>query len=89
MCQVAGVVRTAPANVKRAREGSLSVKGAKMFNLLPKDLRNFESDKADLFKGKLDRFLQSIADQPTISEEGRAAESNCLLHQIPMSTNIN
>ena len=88
-CQLAEVVRSAPANVRRAREGSLSVKGAKMFNLLPSDIRNFNSDKVELFKTRLDKFLSSIADQPTIPEEGRAAETNCLLHQIPMSKNIN
>ena len=88
-CHVTEVIRTAPANVRKAREGSLSVKGAKMFNLLPPDIRNLNSDKVDIFKRRLDKFLQSIADQPTIPEEGRAAQSNCLLHQIPMSRNIN
>ena len=27
----------------------------------------------------------SIPDQPTIAEEGRVAQSNCLLHQIPLA----
>jgi len=88
-CHVTEIVRTAPANVRKAREGSLSVKGAKIFNLLPPDIRNLNSDKVDIFKRRLDKFLQSIADQPTITEEGRAAQSNCLLHQIPMSRNTN
>ena len=40
VCVVADIVRTSPAAVRRARENSLSVKGAKMFNLLPPYLRN-------------------------------------------------
>ena len=35
------------------------------------------------FKGKLDKFLQRIPDQPTVpGGDGRAAESNSLVHQI-------
>ena len=89
-CSVADIVRSTPLCVRKARESSLSVKGARMFNLLPLELRNLDSDKIYHFKKKLDNFLKTVPDQPTIVEEGRAAETNCLLHQIPMArTNIN
>merc|ERR1719319_1304292 len=81
-CVVAEIVQNSPACVRRARENSLSVKGARMFNMLPAELRNLSSDKVQHFKSELDAFLKEIPDQPTITEEGRAAESNCLLHQI-------
>ena len=55
-----------------------------MFNLLPADVRNIDSDNVNQFKKKLDDFLKQIPDQPTITEQGRAAESNCLIHQIPL-----
>ena len=84
-CEVAEIVRTSPAPVRRARENSLSVKGARIFNLLPTDIRNISSDKVQHFKSKLDEFLRDIPDEPTIAGEPRAAESNCLLHQIPLS----
>ena len=84
-CEVAEIVRSAPAAVKRARENSLSVKGAKMFNLLPADIRNINSDKVQNFKNKLDEFLRNVPDEPTIAGEQRVSESNCLLHQIPQS----
>ena len=73
------------AEIVGARENSLSVKGAKMFNLLPAHIRNINGQKVDQFKRKLDAFLQLIPDQPTLPGEGRAAETNCLLHQIPMA----
>ena len=83
--EVAEIVRSAPAGVKRARENSLSVKGAKMFNLLPAEIRNINSDKVQNFKTKLDEFLRNVNDEPTIAGEPRVSESNCLLHQIPQS----
>ena len=83
-CRVRDVVRSAPNSVKKARENSLAVKGAKMFNLLPSEIRNLTSEKVNVFKSSLDFFLKNVPDEPTISGEGRAASSNCLLHQIPL-----
>ena len=70
--------------VKKARESSIGVKGVKIFNLLPAEVRNIDSDNVDLFKSELDSFLHSIPDQPTIAGCGRAAESNSLFYQIPV-----
>ena len=83
-CEVAEIVRTAPAAVRRARENGLAVKGAKMFNLLPPEIRNTTSDKVEHFKSKLDKFLSEVPDEPTIAGSPRAAKTNCLLHQIPL-----
>ena len=76
---------SSPAPVRKARESSLGVKGAKIFNLLPAELRNTDNNTVDIFKKKLDIFLANIPDQPTIAGMGRSAESNSLLHQIPQS----
>ena len=78
------VVLTAPSAVRNARERSLAVKGAKLFNLLPESLRGMNSQHVDFFKNHLDVFLSSIPDQPTHAGLGRAAETNSLLHQIPL-----
>ena len=78
------VVRAAPAVVRTARERSLGVKGALIFNLLPDKLRSMNSQHIDYFKNHLDVFLSSIPDQPTVPGLGRAAESNSLLHQLPL-----
>ena len=77
------IVSTSPSSVKNARECSLGVKGAKMFNLNPVDIRNIDSNNVEDFKAALDTFLERVPDQPTIPGMGRSAESNCLLHQIP------
>ena len=78
------IVRNSPCAVRQARESSLRVKGAKLFNVLPDCIRNINSDHADLFKANLDAFLSEVPDQPTVPGLTRAAETNSLLHQIPM-----
>ena len=78
------VVRAAPSAVRNARERSLGVRGAQIFNLLPEHIRSMNSQHVDFFKNHLDVFLSSIPDQPTVTGLGRAAESNSLLHQLPM-----
>ena len=83
------VDRSAPACVRRARERSLGVKGVQLFNLLPVQLRNSEHGDLEMFKNHLDIYLSNIPDQPTIGGLTRPAETNSLLHQIPMYENLN
>ena len=78
------VITSSSNLVRKARESSVGVKGAKLFNLLPVEVRNIDSDNVEIFKSALDSFLFTIPDQPTIAGYGRAAETNSLLHQIPM-----
>ena len=71
-----------PAAVRKARESSLQVKGARLFNLVPKDLRNLTGVSVDTFKAGLDAWLTSIPDQPTIPGRQRAAITNSLIDQV-------
>ena len=77
------IVRSAPTMVRNAREHSLGVRGAGIFNLLPEKLRSMNTEHVDLFKNHLDIFLSSIPDQPTVTGLGRAALTNSLLDQLP------
>ena len=77
-------VSSAPAAVQRAREASLGVKGSRIFNILPDSIRNTRGGSVDAFKFALDKFLATVPDQPTIPGLTRAAETNSLLHQVPM-----
>ena len=88
LCVPNQVVPGAPANVRRAREFSLGVKGARIFNLLPSYIRNINSESIDTFKSALDKFLSEIPDHPTVGGRARAADTNSLLHQIPMLNNL-
>ena len=78
------VNRNAQTSVRNAKEGSLGVRGAKLFNLLPESLRVMNTEHIDMFKNHLDIFLTSIPDQPTVAGLGRAAQTNSLLDQLPL-----
>ena len=82
------VPRTAHAKVRQARERSLGVHGAHLFNLLPVKLRNENSGDFALFKNHLDIFLSVIPDQPTTPGLARAAGTNSLLDQVPLVQNL-
>ena len=51
------VTHTACVMVRQARERSLSVHGANLFNLLPIQIRNEDCGDFPLFKNHLDIFL--------------------------------
>ena len=87
LCVVRLINKRAPNQVKRVSEGSLAVRGAKLFNLLPRDVRDTGltvTNSVIPFKTKLDNFLSTIPDQPTVQTRRRPANSNSLLDQIPM-----
>ena len=77
-------MNVAPASVRNARAASLAVKGAKLFNLMPLGIRNSNHGDVLVFKNHLDIYLSNIPDQPTTAGLGRAANSNSLLHRVPM-----
>ena len=74
---------SAHSTVRKARERSLGVHGARLFNVLPVHLRNENSGDFPLFKNHLDIFLSMVPDQPTTPGLVRAAVSNSLLEQVP------
>ena len=78
------VVRAAPSAVRNARERSLGVRGAHIFNLLAEHIRSMNNEHVDFFKNHLNVLLSSIPEQPTVTGLGRAAKSNSLRHQLPM-----
>ena len=79
----APLARGAPAAVRRARECSLTVRGARLFNQLPQVLQN-QTCSFDSFKKQLDVLISSIPDLLTVPGLDRAAASNSLVDQIPL-----
>ena len=80
--QLAPLCNQAASSVRKARESSLQVKGARLFNCIPRELRDSSTGTPDQFKAKLDAWLSTIPDQPTIPGRQRAAGSNSLLEQV-------
>ena len=73
------IPKAAPSSVKKARERSIGVHGARLFNMLPMNIRNENLGDFPLFKNHLDLFLGRIPDQPTTPGLVRAALTNNLL----------
>ena len=84
-CVIPRVTRTATDRIQSLREGSLSVNGPKLFNMLPQKLRNMTNVGLPKFKEKLDKFLSTIPDEPLCPgyTANRRAESNSLIDMVP------
>ena len=88
LCVPRKVNQKPPLQIKKASEASLAVRGARLFNLLPRNIRDTSlpvSKSVIPFKTLLDNFLSNIPDQPTVQSRRRPAESNNLLDQVPMT----
>ena len=53
--------------VQTLREASFQVHGGKLFNSLPKSIRDLNKISVDKFKEKLDFYLQTIPDEPNLN----------------------
>ena len=47
-------------------ENSFQVRGARIFNSLPKSLRNLQLSSVDGFKLNLDKYMENIPDEPSL-----------------------
>ena len=79
---VVKIVRRGP--FQKIISGSLSVYGAKLFNALPKDIRNLSNCTKDIFKNNLDKFLKMVPDEPQIRSytARRRTDSNSIIDMI-------
>ena len=64
MCDVPRIKNGKLAKFKHA---SLSVHDARLFNALPKSLRELADVKLDSFKHALDKYLKCVPDEPQLS----------------------
>ena len=74
---VSGINRRSPAVVQSLLEQSLSIKGARLFNTLPNELREHEGS-LEAFKRKLDLYLKTIPDRPYLPHYSLSVPSNSL-----------
>jgi hypothetical protein len=71
-------------HIAKLRRDSVLYKGPRLFNTLPVSLRQSVQFEPNLqtFKSKLDKFLNTVPDQPTVSGLIRAASSNSVIDQV-------
>ena len=74
-----------PANRNPAQfleENAVTVFGPRLYNSLPKYLRDIKSVKTEKFKFELDKFLELISDEPKMPNYVTASGSNSILDQL-------
>ena len=64
------------------QENAITVFGPRLYNSLPKYQRDIESVKTEKFKFELDKFLDTIPDQPKMPNYVTASGSNSILDQL-------
>ena len=80
MCKVP----TLKPKERKKREDSFQTAGPKLFNCLPKSIRNLKRIGVDEFKEKLDLFLSTVPDEPKIGGAMplNSEKSNSVIHQV-------
>ncbi|KAA0203370.1 hypothetical protein HAZT_HAZT005526 [Hyalella azteca] len=81
LCKIPPLRNRSAVRFQSLREGSLFVAGPRLFNVLPKDLRE-EEFTLETFKRQLDVFLGTIPDQPPLQHNQRREASNSIVHQV-------
>ena len=64
------------------QENAIAVFGPRLYNSLPKYLRDIKSVKTEKLKFELDKFLDTIPDQPKMPNYLTASGSNSILDQL-------
>ena len=54
------------SRLQSIHEGSFVVHGSKLFNCLPRTIRNLSGCSINVFKNKLDKFLREVPDEPVL-----------------------
>ena len=81
-------VNIANAKIRKAREASLPIHGAKLFNTLPKTLRDMTKVTVAQFKCALDKHLATIDDEPQLVgyTQSRRASSNSIIDMCKLGS---
>ena len=82
LCVLPVVDRTSPASTQTLLEHSLPINGPRIFNALPRNLRDFDGS-LETFKSKLDCYLQSVPDQPYLPHYYLPTLSNSVTTLMP------
>ena len=80
-CRVPPISSSAPCAIQTIRSSALPVKGPRLFNVLPKNLRNMSGCTTERFKCELDRYLATVPDEPLVPglTQYRRCDSNSVI----------
>ena len=80
LCRIPELNRNSLLRYQTLSENSFAIKAPRLFNSLPRDLRNLDGD-IDLFKKNLDLLLCAIHDRPSLPQYNQSADGNSIIHQ--------
>ena len=86
-CDIPCIKTSSTKQTQNLREASLCVRGQKLFNILPKQLRDMKGCTKEVFKNALDKHLSTVPDEPHIQGYAhlRRADTNSLLDMTKFS----
>ena len=69
---------------KTIQAGSFTCAGPRLFNCLPREIRDLTGITTEAFKRRLDKFLENIPDEPPVPHgpTSRGAASNSIIDQL-------
>ena len=80
-CIIPPINTRALASVSSLVESSFPIRGPRLFNALPANVRNYDGS-VDAFKARLDKFLAIVPDQPCTPNYHQPSASNSILDQL-------
>ena len=81
LCTIPSLNTSASSRYQTIVDHSFAIRGVKLFNILPKKLRNHEGS-VNSFKAALDTFLAKVRDQPSTPGYYQSAATNSLIDQV-------
>ena len=82
LCRVPPLTsRETPAHISTLRENSFAVMGPRLFNCVKREVREYNGE-FDGFKRRLDKFLRTIPDKPSLPHYVQTARSNSIIDQV-------
>ena len=63
LCHIPVIPSRTPGKINAARYSSISIRGPRLFNALPRSIRNMTGCSVDLFKSHLDALLKKLSDE--------------------------
>ena len=81
LCKIPNPEKNAALSTKTLVTNSFTIRATKLFNVLPKCIREISGCELDTFKEALDEYLAILPDRPAV--HGYSTENNSLLDVVP------
>ena len=75
MCELRKIQTKASEKIKTLVDANFAVRAAKLFNALPRAIRNTTGVSTETFKKRLDAFLRALPDKPPVAGYPRSMDN--------------